>query len=153
MQANTFQTLVQTGLQEILLFFTYLSETYGSGDVSRDFLVSFTTVALLYSILKIVSYLNQDQSSDAEFEEAVGVISDALDLASIQISEMRYQLLTEFDRAKRNLELFRREHAVSVKETAPISMRESVTKPMTGRLGFTTNDTRINQLIGVSTLD
>lgn len=134
MQANGFHAWAQSVVHEILGFGGYLSKTYGSGDSSLDALAVFTALLLTFTALRLVACCNQDESRNTEFEEAAGVILEALDLASIHLSEMRYHLLTEFDKAKRNLELVRQERAIYMNEPTPVPMRASFRRPLTARL-------------------
>ncbi len=153
MQTDGFQAWAHSILQEILGFGGYLSKTYGSGDASLDGLATFTALVLIFTLLRLVACCNQDDSTNAEFEEAVGVISEALNLASIQLSEMRYQLRTEFDKAKRNLDLIRQERAISMDALAPVPTRPSFRRSLTARLGLALGDSPINQLMRSSTSD
>lgn len=151
MQTEGFQAWAQGILQEIFGFGEYLSKTYGSGDASLDGLATFTALVLTFTVLRLVACCNQDESTNAEFEEAAGVISEALDLASIQLSEMRYQLLTEFNKAKRNVDLVRQERAINMDELTPVPMRPFFRRSLTARLELALGDSPINQLMRRST--
>jgi hypothetical protein len=153
MQTDGFQAVGNGALQEVIGFCTYLSKTYGSGDTSRDGLATLTALVLIYTLLKLISHCNEDESTEPEFEEAVGIVSEALDLASIQLSEMRYQLLTEFDKAKRSLEFVRQERALNGDEISSAPVKPLVPRSLPARLRSTLGDSPINRLMGVSTPD
>jgi hypothetical protein len=109
MQVHDSTSLAQKCVQEVITFFSFLSKTYGSGDVSLDVLGTLTIIVLLYTVLSLIKHYCRAEAPNTEFEEAVSVISEALELTSVQISEMRYKLCTEFARARRELELVRQD--------------------------------------------
>jgi hypothetical protein len=119
MASDGLPLLAQHGLQEVTSFCSYLSTTYGTGVLSRDGLAALAALVLVYAAVGIIKHVGKCRPADREFEEAISVISDALELTSIQLSEMRYRLLTEFDRAKRELELARYQQHTEQRLPAP----------------------------------
>lgn len=111
MQGFDFSSMTHNFLDSLLTFGAFLSKTYGTGDVARDGVATVALVISLFATLGLVKYLTNQNTGDPEFDEAASVISEALELASIQVTELRYQLLTEFDRSKQELESLRRQRA------------------------------------------
>jgi hypothetical protein len=111
MQGSDFSSIAHNFLDSLLTFGAFLSKTYGTGNVARDGVAAFALIISLFAILGLVKYLTKQTTGDPEFDEATSVISEALELTSIQITELRYQLFTEFDRSKQELESLRRQRA------------------------------------------